>query len=71
MKHINDNGKFQSDRNQDLKPDRIVLSFNDPAARLALMVFANVTEDKELSRDILTALDNKAREYGITIKKTP
>lgn len=54
--HINSKGEFQSDRNKDLKPNRIVLSFNDPVARKALRFYANNTLDRELAEDILKVL---------------
>ncbi len=57
--HVDDEGRFQSDRHPDLEPDKIVLSFRDPEARLALRVFAEQTSDRELARDIdarLTAI---------------
>lgn len=56
--HINKDGKFQSDKYKNLKPDKIVLSFRDPYARVALCVFAKLTEDRELAEDILQRLDD-------------
>ncbi len=50
--HIDKKGRFQSDLHPDLAPDKIILSFKDPAARVALSAFAIVTEDKELGDDV-------------------
>lgn len=38
--HIDDQGRFQSDRHPDLAPDKIVLSFKDPLAQRALWALA-------------------------------
>ena len=58
--HIDKEGRFQSDKYPDLGPDKIVLSFKDREARLALSVFANVYKkngkDPELVQDIRTRL---------------
>ncbi len=52
--HIDREGRFQSDKFPDLAPDKIVLSFKDPAARRALNVYSIYAEDRELARDIRT-----------------
>lgn len=54
--HINESGLFQSDKYPDLKPDKIILSFHDPDARLALLLFSAITKDRELGEDILQRL---------------
>jgi len=54
--HINEQGNFQSDKYPDLPENKIILSFNDPAARKALQVFAEASDDEELSEDILEVL---------------
>lgn len=54
--HLNEKGQFQSDKYPDLPPDKMILSFKDPAARKALRVYAEHTEDKELAEDILERL---------------
>ncbi len=51
--HINDQGRFQSDKYPDLAPDKIILSFKDPAARYALRRYAERTDDMDLAQDIL------------------
>ena len=52
--HIDDQGRFQSDRHPDLAPDKIVLSFKDPRARHALMALATayMVADPGLAEDI-------------------
>ena len=55
--HINSDGRFQSDKHPELKPDHIVLDFHDPAARQSLRVFARDTDDSELADDITERLD--------------
>lgn len=55
--HINEKGQFQSDKYPDLPPNRIVLSFEDPMARIALKEFAHLTLDEELGKDVLEVLD--------------
>ena len=54
--HIDSQDRFQSDKNPGLPPDKIILSFHDPAAKKALAVFASMTDDKELANDILYRL---------------
>ena len=54
--HINKEGQFQSDKYPELRPDKIVLSFKDEAAREALRVYVKHAQDKELSQDIATRL---------------
>ena len=55
--HINRRDQFQSDKFPDLAPDKIVLSFKDPAARRALRVYAIHAEDREFATDIQTRID--------------
>ena len=54
--HINDLGQFQSDKHPDLKPDHIVLDFNDPSAKGPLALYASISDDDELNEDILARL---------------
>lgn len=51
--HINTKGQFQSDKYPDLPADKILLSFKDPAARVALKKYAELTKEQELASDIL------------------
>ena len=60
--HINAKGQFQSDKYPDLAPDKIILSFKDAAARLALKRFADMTQDRELAEDIKTRLKSIQKE---------
>ena len=62
--HIDSEGRFQSDKYPDLPPDRIVLSFEDEAARQALSVFCQHTKDKELATDILHRIETLLRSEG-------
>ncbi len=55
--HIDKKGRFQSDKFPDLAPDKIVLSFKDPAARRALRVYSIHAEDRELATDIRIRID--------------
>ena len=54
--HINAKGQFQSDKYPDLAPDKIILSFKDEHARLPLLEYAALTDDKELAEDMLTRI---------------
>jgi len=54
--HINKQGQFQSDKYPELAPDKIMLSFKDKAAQIALIMFADNTSDIELAEDILTRI---------------
>ena len=56
--HINEKGNFQSDKYPELKENKIVLSFKDKEAQIALRVYAEITPDKELGDDILTVLNS-------------
>ena len=60
--HIDDQGRFQSDRHPNLAPDKIVLSFKDMRARGALMALAEAYHDAdpELAEDIVTRLGSLA-----------
>ena len=60
--HINDKGQFQSDLHPDLAPDKIILSFRDPAARLGLKILANTTRDIEFGKDIKMRLKSIQKE---------
>ncbi len=62
--HIDDKGRFQSDKYPDLAPDKIVLSFKDPFAEMALKLYAVAIwdKDRELSDDILARI--KSIEQG-------
>ena len=57
--HIDAQGQFQSDKYPDLPPDKIVLSFNDLKARIALRRLADDYrwKDNQLSKDIHARLD--------------
>lgn len=57
--HIDAQGRFQSDKYPDLPPDKIVLSFTDPKATIALRYLADHYrwEDRQLSKDINARLD--------------
>ena len=52
--HIDSEGRFQSDKYPDLAPDKIVLSFKDPHARVVLGMYAVHCGDDapELAADI-------------------
>ena len=52
--HINEEGRFQSDKYPDLDPDKIVLSFKDPNAHGALrnLAYHYDKTDPELADDI-------------------
>ena len=54
--HIDNEGRFQSDKYPDLKPDKIILSFKDEYAQEALKKYAELTNDKGLSEDILNRI---------------
>lgn len=56
--HIDREGRFQSDKFPNLLPDKIVLSFKDPAARRALRVYSIHAEDRELANDIWKRLQS-------------
>ena len=63
--HITQDGKFRSDKyrviriadGEDVSDDKLVLSFHDPEARDALLVFANDTPDTALAADIYQRVD--------------
>lgn len=54
--HINKEGNFQSDKYPELPENKIILSFKDKEAQVALKLYAETTQDKELGEDILLAL---------------
>ena len=63
-------GRFVSDRytvrrqadGSDASADKVVLSFHDPAARPALKLFANMTDDEGLAADIKARLKSVEAE---------
>jgi len=65
--HLTKEGDFLSDKyiilrrenKEDCSPNKIALSFKDPAARKALRLFATHTEDRELAEDILEVLNKE------------
>lgn len=64
--HIDSEGRFRSDKYPDLPPDKIILSFKDPKARIALIVYAAATEDYELGEDIeqrILAIEPKSKVF--------
>lgn len=56
--HIDEQGRFQSDRHPDLQPDKIIVSFKHPEAWPALAALAESYEqrDPELAEDIRARL---------------
>lgn len=54
--HLNKNGYFQSDKHPELKEHQIILNFKDEYAQHALLLYASITPDKELSDDIKAAV---------------
>jgi len=54
--HINEKGEFQSDKYPELEPDKFLLNFKDPVARDAIRLYAEKTDNKELSEDLLKRL---------------
>lgn len=54
--HIDDQGRFQSDKYPDLAPDKIIVSFTDHRASKALVILAADYQETnpELAADILT-----------------
>ena len=56
-RHIDCDGRFQSDK-FNVAPDKVLLSFSDPAAQEALKILAEDYRDldPEFSEDILTRL---------------
>jgi len=60
--HINKKGKFKSDKYAWCPPGFFALKFTDLNARICLIKYATITEDKELADDINTALENTINE---------
>ena len=60
--HIDDQGRFQSDKHPELKPDHIVLDFRDPIAQEVIWIYACQCDDVELAQDIMTRLQTLAEE---------
>ena len=73
MTHLNSQGFFVSDKyivlhhaymscrqdaNHKCGTNKLVLSLKDPEAELAIRLYAKMTSDWELGKDILKALDN-------------
>lgn len=52
--HIDELGRFQSDKHPELSPDTVLLSFKDPLARAALSALAVAynNEDHDFAHDI-------------------
>ena len=56
--HIDEEGRFQSDKYPDLPPDKIIISFKHPQAWKGLVIIAEDYRaiDPELADDILTRI---------------
>lgn len=65
--HINAAGEFQSDKYQDLKPDKIVVSFKHPEAWPALEALADGYEYKD--PDLAADIRQRLRAIGSTPPK--
>lgn len=57
--HIDNRGYFQSDKYPELDPDKIIVSFEDPHAYLALSVLA--TSYKEKDPELSEAIEERLR----------
>ncbi|MEQ9323893.1 MAG: hypothetical protein RIF41_32310, partial [Polyangiaceae bacterium] len=64
--HIDDQGRFQSDKYPDLPPDKVVVSLKDPPARDALvrLVVAYLDVDAEFATDLGQRLVSLSDELG-------
>ena len=65
-KHIDSEGRFQSDRYPGLPPDHLVLSFHEKEARHAIYVYCTLagTKRPELVEDITKRIEAILREEG-------
>lgn len=59
---IGDKYSIRRFNGQNVSADKLVLSFHDPDARSALLLFANTTKDDNLARDIKARLRSIAEE---------
>jgi len=66
--HIDDQGRFQSDKYPKLPPDKIVVSFKDEMAWAALETLADCYDDidQDLADDIRTRLRSMAATFAAT-----
>lgn len=65
--HINKNGFFQSDKHPELPEHKIMFDFRDKYAQACLVMYAYLSDDKELCDDIFRAIDN-VQKAGLTRK---
>jgi len=68
--HIDSEGRFQSDKHPDLPPDKIILSFKDPHARVALGAYAKSVRSSNVQGDVELADDISFRIYKIKKQET-
>ena len=54
--HLDETGEFKSDKYDWCPVGYFALSFDDPLALQAIRRYAAITEDKELSKDLLRAV---------------
>ncbi len=66
--HIDNEGRFQSDKYPELPPDQIILSFKDPHARIALRAYAMSVRSNNVQSDVEFADDIQFRLYSIKDK---
>ncbi len=59
MGHHIINGKFKSDKYPWCPVGFFALKFSDPDARKALIMYAALTDDDELTNDLITACHNE------------
>lgn len=56
--HLTEEGRFKSDKYKWCPEGYFALSFKDPHALDAIRLYATLTEDEELSKDLITAVKN-------------
>ena len=62
--HINENGKFQSDKYPDTPEDAVLLKLKDPAARAVLRLYAELRrpKDEQFADDLLWRINQIERD---------
>ena len=58
--HVDDQGRFQSDKHPELAPDKVVIDLTDPKAWDGLMLIAAMYWDHD--REFAEDLENRVRQ---------
>lgn len=60
--HIDDQGRFQSDKFPDLPPDKVIINLTDPKTRTGLLMLAEAFKKDEATKEFGEDLEQRVRQ---------